>query len=319
MYVNYPMRSLMFVPAHNLKLMNSAIKSDADILLLDLEDSVQPKQNKEIARNNIKNFIKDDKFKNIKIFPRVNDRESGELLKDLTELTISGIDGFMYPKSYTSNDIYFIDKLLETIEYEKGFNIGHFKIIPLIETASAVLNAESLCKVSNRVIAIAFGCEDYLMDLEGSNDNEASTIFTARSLIAMAARSQKIIPIDTVHIKVHDLDDLEKNIIIAKKLGFEGMLVLNPKELELVHKYYSPTEKEVNDAKIMLAAFEESRKNGVGVAIVDGKFVGPPLVKKAKKIIERYNKINEKQNSNNLDCCINNNFEMLKRNERSLI
>lgn len=294
MALNFPMRSLMFVPGHNPKLMNSAIKSEADVLLIDLEDSVQPKINKQIARDNIIDFINQSKFNNLHIFPRVNDRESGELLKDITQLTIDGIDGFVYPKSKTGKDIYFFDKLLETIEYEKGFEIGTFKIIALIETASAVLHAEEICKASKRVIAIAFGNEDYLTDIQGTNDKEASTILTARSLIAIAARSQNVIPIDTVHIKVHDLEDLELNLRIAKRLGFEGMLVLHPKELELVHKYFSPTEEEVEAAKEMVNAFEESEKNGVGVAIVNGKFVGPPLVKNAFKVLDKHKRILEK-------------------------
>lgn len=291
---NFPMRSLMFVPAHNLKLMKSAIKTDADILLLDLEDSVQPKVNKQVARDNVIEFIKKERFKRFHVFPRVNDRESGELLRDIVQLTIEGVDGFMYPKAKTGQDIYFFDKLLETIEYQKEIPIGTFKIIPLIETASSVLHAEEICAASKRVIAIAFGNEDYLADIQGINDESASTIFTARTLIAIAARSQNVAPIDTVHTKVHDLEDLEKNIKVAKKLGFEGMLVLHPKELDLVHKYYSPTQEEVLEAEKMVKAFEESQKNGVGVAIVEGKFVGPPLVKNAIKVLDRHKKILER-------------------------
>ena len=294
MSINFPMRSLMFVPGHNLKLLNSAIKSEADVLLIDIEDSVQPKSNKQIARDNIIDFVNQNKFDKYPVFPRVNDRESGELLKDVMQLTIDGIDGFVYPKAKTGEDIYFFDKLLETLEYEKGFKIGTFKIIALIETASAVLHAEEICKTSKRVIAIAFGNEDYLTDIQGANDKDASTIFTARSMIAIAARSQNVIPIDTVHIKVHDLEDLEFNLMIAKKLGFEGMLVLHPKELELVHKYFSPTEEEVIAAKEMVNAFEESKKKGVGVAIVNGKFIGPPLVNNAFKVLDRHNRILEK-------------------------
>ncbi|MCK9217050.1 MAG: CoA ester lyase [Firmicutes bacterium] len=293
-YKDFSMRSLMFVPSHNIKLMNSAINTDADILLLDLEDSVQPKSNKQVARNNIIEYIKNNRFESFHVFPRVNDRESGELLKDILQLTIDGIDGFMYPKAKTGQDIYFFDKLLETIEYEKGIKIGTFKIIALIETASAVLHAKEICAASERIIAIAFGNEDYLTDIQGVNDENASTLFTARSLISIAARSQNVAPIDTVHIKVHDLDDLEKNIKIAKKLGFEGMLVLHPKELELVHKYYSPTETEVLEAKKMVDAFEESERNGVGVAVVDGRFVGPPLVRNAKVVLDKHERIRKK-------------------------
>lgn len=285
------MRSLMFVPGHNEKLLASADKSKADVLLLDIEDSVQPENNKQLARNTIIKWIKEGSFNNHLVFPRVNDRESGHLLKDIYQLTIPGIHGFMYPKSQKGEDVYFIDKLLETIEYEKGIEIGTFKLIPLIETAAAVLNAQEICKASKRVIAIAFGCEDFVTDLQGIHDEEHSSIYTPRALISMAARANGIIPIDTVHINVHDLKDLEKNLDIAKKLGFEGMLVLNPKELELVHKYFSPNEHEVKDAHEMLFLYEESQKDGKGVAVKNNKFIGPPMVSMAKKILNKHTMI----------------------------
>ena len=213
---DYLLRSLMFVPAHNQKLMLSAAKSEADVLLLDIEDSVQPEGNKKSAREQIIKFVNQGAFKEHLVFPRVNDRESGHLLKDLMELTIEGVNGFMYPKSYTGQDIYFIDKLLDTIEYEKGFQQGKFKLIPLIETSAAVLNAQDICRASKRIIAIAFGSEDFITDLEGIHDVEHESLFTARAMIAMAARASKVVPIDTVHINVHDLDDLELNLIVAK-------------------------------------------------------------------------------------------------------
>lgn len=291
---NYLLRSLMFVPAHNDRLMDSAARSNADVLLFDIEDSVQPFTNKEIARDNIVKRVNQGQFDNYHVFPRINDRESGELLKDLMALTIEGIDGFMYPKSYRGEDVYFIDKLLETIEYEKGFEIGTFKLIPLIETSAAVLNAQDICKVSKRVIAIAFGCEDFVTDLQGIHDVDGKSIFTPRAIIAMAARANNVIPIDTVHIKVHDLEDLEKNLDIAKKLGYEGMLVLNPKELTLVHGYFSPTEEELNNAREMLSLAKEALKNNQGVAVKNGKFIGPPMVKAAEKLIEKQNLINKR-------------------------
>ena len=98
----------MFVPAHNERLLNSASRSDADVLILDIEDSVQPVSNKIIARNNIVKYIGDHIFLNRPIYPRINDRESGELLKDIYALTIPGVSGFMYPKSIKGEDIYFI-------------------------------------------------------------------------------------------------------------------------------------------------------------------------------------------------------------------
>jgi len=287
------MRSLMFVPGHNEKLLNSASRSAADVLLLDLEDSVQPESNKAIARQKIAEWVSSGKLNNYYIFPRVNDRESGHLLKDVHALTIPGVTGFMYPKGKKGEDIYFFDKLLETIEYEKKIPIGTYKIIPLIEMSAAVLNAQEICQASKRVVAIAFGCEDFVSDLEGVHDHEGQSIFVPRAMIALAARANGVIPIDTVHINVHDLEDLEKNLVLAKNLGFEGMLVLHPKELELVHKYFSPSEQEYADAKEMLNLYAESKNENKGVAVKNGKFIGPPMVIAANKVIRKFELIHK--------------------------
>lgn len=286
----YLMRSLMFVPAHNQKLLDSSVKRDADVLLLDIEDSV-PITEKQQARDNIKEFVKRDDLNGKLIFPRVNDRESGELLKDAYQLTIDGVSGFMYPKATKGEDIYFFGKLLETIEYEKGIPVGTFKIIPLIETAGAVMNIQDICTACTRVVAVAFGCEDYVTDLKGKHDSAGQSIFFARNAISNGARACGIIPIDTVHIKVHDLEDLERNLIIAKQLGFEGMLVLNPKELPLVNQYFSPSAEEVAWATEMVQLADEAVKEGKGVAVKDGKFIGPPMLKMAKNILEKQLKI----------------------------
>ncbi|NLJ59225.1 MAG: CoA ester lyase [Tissierellia bacterium] len=294
MKVDYLTRSLMFVPAHSERLMDSAARVNADVLLLDIEDSVQPVQNKQIARDNILRYIAEGKFKNRVLFPRVNDRESGELLKDVYQLTVDGIKGFMYPKAKKGEDVYFFSKLLETIEYEKGFPVGTFKIIALIETASAVMNIQDICSTCpSRLIAVAFGCEDFVTNLGGKHDRDGQSIFTPRAMIAMGAKANGIIPIDTVHIKVHDLEDLEKNLILAKKLGFEGMLVLNPKELPLVHQYFSPSQEEIAWAREMLKLSDEAIASGKGVAVKNNKFIGPPMVKMAKDILNKVKKIEQ--------------------------
>lgn len=276
----------MFVPAHNPRLLDSSLRREADVLLLDIEDSV-PVADKQTARDNIKQFIRRPEAQNKLIFPRVNDRESGELLKDLYQLTIPGITGFMYPKSTKEEDVYFVGKLLETIEYEKNIPVGTFKLIPLIETAGAIVNIKKICTACTRLIAVAFGCEDYVTDLRGKHDDQGQSIFYARNAIVNAARAAGIIPIDTVHIKVHDLDDLEKNLTLSRSLGFEGMLVLTPKELPLVNSYFTPSEQEVLWAKEMVELSEEAKAEGKGVAVKDGKFIGPPMLKMAYSILEK--------------------------------
>lgn len=286
----YLMRSLMFVPAHNQKLLDSSVKRDADCLILDIEDSV-PINDKQTARDNIKSFVERDELNGKLIFCRVNDRESGELLRDAHQLTIDGVTGFIYPKATKGEDIYFFGKLLETIEYEKGIPVGTFKIIPLIETAGAVMNIQEICKACTRVIAVGFGCEDYVTDLKGKHDDAGQSIFFARNMIANGARACGVIPIDTPHIKVHDLEDLEKNLKTVKQMGFEGMFVLNPKELPLVNQYFSPSPEEVAWAEEMVMLAEEAVREGKGVAVKDNKFIGPPMLKMAEDILARVRKI----------------------------
>lgn len=291
MKTEFLIRSLMFVPAHNDRLMQSASRSNADILLLDIEDSVQPVENKQVARDKIVQYVREGLFRNHTLFPRINDRESGQLLKDVYQLAIEGVTGFMYPKARCGEDIYFIGKLLETIEYDKGFAPGTFKLIPLIETTGAVMNIQDICKASPRVVAVAFGCEDYVTDLEGKHDIEGQSIFFARNMIVNGAHNCGVAAIDTVHIRVHDLDDLEHNLVLSKKLGFDGMLILNPKELPLCHRYYSPSPEEVEWAEEMIQLTEEAIREGKGVAVKDDKFIGPPMLKMAEEIIRKHKMI----------------------------
>ncbi|MCK4654267.1 MAG: CoA ester lyase, partial [Candidatus Cloacimonetes bacterium] len=231
----YILRSMMFVPGNNEKLLRSASKTNADALILDLEDSVINKSKQE-ARDTIKKILPEGIFEKFHVFIRLNDRDSGFLEKDVSDLMLEGVTGFIFPKSYGKDDIIYFENLLEKYEAEKGFQKGKFKIVPLIETASAVLHAEEICRASDRIIAAAFGSEDFCADIQGIHDKEGKSLLVPRALTVIAARAAGVIPIDTLHVNVHDLEDLEDNLKLARILGFEGMLLLHPKEIELAHK-----------------------------------------------------------------------------------
>ena len=294
MKVDYLTRTLLYLPAHKDHLMQKAAESDADMFALDIEDSCQPIENKQLARNNIIKYVSEGLFAGRRVFPRVNDRESGELLKDIYQLTIPGISGFVYPKSKNGQDVYFIGKLLETIEYEKGFPVGTFKLIPLIETTGAVANINDICEACpERVIAVGFGAEDYMSDLGGLHDDNGDSILVARATIANAAKAHEIVPLDIVHMKVHDLDDLEREVSIARRLGYEGKMIVHPKEIPLCHKYFSPTEEQVEWAEEMIRLSEEAVSEGRGVAVKNGKFIGPPMLKMANDILKKHNTIKQ--------------------------
>lgn len=292
--INYLLRTLLFVPGHNSKLILSAFQSKADAIVFDLEDSVMPFEKKEEARKNVKNIIKEIDFGTRPVFVRVNDSASGVLLKDLYELTIKEITGFLYPKTNKGSDIFFIDKLLETIEYEKNLPLGTFKIIPIIESSAAVLNAQDICKASRRVIALAFGSADFMTDLRGALDDERLSLHVPRSLIALASRANNVYPIDTSYNNVHDLIGLEKNLKIAKILGFEGMSVLHPKQIDLAHQYFSPSQNEYENALKLLRLNELSLLEAKGVSIKDGVFIGPPFVEQSKQLIKKWKLIQNK-------------------------
>ncbi len=290
------MRSLLFVPGHNDKLLQSAASSKADVILLDVEDSVLPTKNKAIARGKIQEAIQSGMFSKTNVYIRINERNSGQILHDVLDLTIEGVDGFLFSKTNDREDIVFFDRLLESIEYQKNFPIGKFKIIPILETAASIVNADQIAKASNRVVTIGFGSEDYVSDIEAIRDfDQGISIFTARSWASTIAHANKMQPIDAAYIHVHDLLGLEKHLEKGKLLGFGGMWVLHPKQIPLVHKIYSPSKEEVENAVDIMRIYELAEKDDRGVAIIEGKFVGPPLVVAAKKIIQKHKMILSKE------------------------
>ena len=279
------LRTMMFVPGHIEKLMGKASKCDADALVLDLEDSCKPNSNKEVARQVIRKSVESGLFDKFQVFVRVNPRGTGFLMKDVMELTLEGITGFLYPMAKSAADIIFFSELLSEIEMMKGFESGKFLIFPVIETGGGVLNAREICAVSERVVALGFGSEDFTQEMESIRDSADVSIFAPRALIAFGARAEGVIPIDTPHVNIHDLEGLERHCTDSKTLGYGGIQILHPKEIEIAHKVFSPGEQEMEDAREMIRLAEEAEKEDRGVVVMNGKFIGPPLVKKARKVI----------------------------------
>ncbi len=295
---DYLMRSLMFVPGHNEKFILNAACSDADVILLDVEDSVMPATNKQLARDNIKRHIEEKTFSGSDVFVRINEFSSGHLLQDIMQLSIEGITGFLLSKANSVEDIVLLDKLLALIEIERGIPLGEFKIIPILETAESIINSNEIAQASKRIIAIGFGSEDYVSDLDGLRDFDTNTsIFAPRAWVAMVARANNLIPIDAAYIKVHDLEGLQKHINVGRTLGYAGMWVLNPKQNKFVNESYAPSEEEVSEAYEILRLYDEAIKLNKGIAIINGKFIGPPLVVKAKHILDKVKLIESKINS----------------------
>lgn len=286
---SYLLRSMLFVPGHNEKLLLSASRSNADAIIIDLEDSVMPESNKAIARELAARKVRDGLFRNRLVFVRINGDEKyfGFDVQAFGRLPL--ITGFILPKVKGPGNIREFDYLLGKTERVTRIRAKSLKIIPLIETTSAVLQAREIGLASDRVIAMVFGCEDYIADLDGSYHPGPSgpSFMVPRALLAMAARAAKVLPIDTVYTDIPNLEGFERFARNSRSLGFEGTLILHPKQIPIAHNAYSPGIKEIGRAREILRMSEKAEAQGKGVAIIDGKFIGPPLVKVAIKVLAR--------------------------------
>lgn len=297
----YVLRSMMFVPGHNLKLLESASRSNADAILFDLEDSVQPPENKSLARKIIIKKSKEKKYDRFYKFVRVNEIRTEFFLQDVLQLTEANIDGFLLSKTETYEDIAFLNNLLSSIEIERGYELGKFKIVPILETTKSIVNIKEIASGSNRIIAIGFGSEDFVSNLQGVRDFGTDvSIFSPRAYVAIVARAYNLEAIDAAYIKVHDLDGLEKHLEVGKTLGYGGMWVLHPKQNHLANKVYSPTQEEYSNANRILELNEKAKILKKGVAIIEGTFIGPPVILKAKSILDRIKQI-KSQNKESID------------------
>jgi citrate lyase subunit beta / citryl-CoA lyase len=285
----------MFVPGHNEKLIDSAAKSSADVILFDLEDSVQPPSNKPLARKLILEKSHSKLFDRYLKFVRVNEITSEYFLQDILQLTDANIHGFLLSKTNTAEDLIYLDNLLSSIELERNIEKGRFKIIPILESASSITNIKEISTSSKRIIALGFGSEDYVSDIQGVRDFDKNiSINYPRSIVPVYARALGLEAIDAAYIKVHDEEGLKEHTRVGKILGYSGMWVLHPKQNDVVNEVYSPTEQEFLDAKEFLVLYERAKLENKGVAIIDGKFVGPPLITKSKDIIEKVQLIRNK-------------------------
>lgn len=279
------LRSMLFVPTYKEKFIDHAIESDADAIILDLEDSI-PDQFKPHAREIIKSNIGKRVFKDTCTFVRLNPIESKLLFEDLQNVLHRDIDGFMPTKIYTAEDMIYYDKLITQLENEHGIEEGHFKFAPLIETTSAVMEVYDIAKASKRTVALCFGGEDYLNDLEGIHSEPPKTFDYPRAAIALAARAAGVLPIDTPYLAVRNTEGFLKEEQLSFEMGFAGCLLLHPIQIELAHKCFTPSEEEVERSINIVRAINDAKNKGSGVAMLGDKMVGPPMRKRAEKVIE---------------------------------
>lgn len=279
-------RTFLFVPGHMTEMMIKAAGSSADCVALCLEDAV-PYSEKSNAREKIREILENGIFKKKTVFVRINPIDTGLTLKDLKGVACKELDGFVYPMAYTPEDIKNFDAQLGLMENELNLPNGHFSIIVLIETPMAILNAYQIAKASRRVVGLLFGCEDYMAEMESRYSTEEMSLFVPRSLMAMASRAAGIVPIDTPYVHVSDLEGLKRFATLGRDLGMAGMLVMTPRQIETVRECYTPSKDEISYATEVVQAADRAAKEGRGIAVINNKFISPPTLKQAQKLLEQ--------------------------------
>ena len=173
------------------------------------------------------------------------------------------------------------------IEAESGIPVGTTGMMAAIESARGVLNAAEIARSSTRLIGIALGAEDYVTDLKTTRSDGIELLF-ARSMILNAARAAGIAALDTVYSDVNNEEGFLAEATLIKKLGFDGKSVINPRQIEPLHKVFMPSEKDLAKARAVMNAIEEAHARGSGVASLNGKMIDKPVVTRAKRLLDLY-------------------------------
>ena len=282
--MNYLLRSMLFVPAYNEKFIKKAIGCDTDAIIFDMEDGV-PKQKRAEARITLKKYLDSHTFKGRQIFLRVNPLQTDDLPEDLKLIKDDQIMGIITPKVKDAGNIKAFEALVDFVEYRENLAPGSIKLLPLIERSEAIMNVDSIAAASDRNIALLFGGEDYLDSVSGKNDCPRHLFDMVRTFVVMAARTHNLLPIDTPFLDVKNEEAFMEEESKACAMGYAGCLIINPIQLPWCNKVFSPTEEEINHAKNIIDTVIRIRAEGANEAVINGKMIGPPMYKRAQKVL----------------------------------
>ena len=285
-------RSLLFVPGNRSDMLEKASTADTDILVPDMEDSV-PDNEKSNARTLISEKLETLSGKNQSIVPRVNALDTGLTFDDIHAVVNSKTYGISVGKIESSWEIKEVSKILSQIESEKSVELGSTKIIAWIESASAIVNVNSIASASDRMLGIAFGGEDFTNDMGIQRSETGIEILYPRSVVAVAAKAAGITAIDTPYVNFRDNDGLEQEIKSVLPLGFKAKFAIHPGQLQSINNLFSPSEEAIEYAKKVIEVFEEAERNGSGATSLDGKMIDVPVVKRARNLLELANRMSQ--------------------------
>ncbi len=277
-------RSLLYVPGNMPGMLQNIPVFEADGVMIDLEDAV-PLQEKDAARVLTRNFLRSYQQRNKEMFVRINPLDTPYGYEDLREVLPALPDGIRLPKAETPELVEKLDTLLTEQEERLNLEIGHFKIIPSIESAQGVLNCVETARASSRIVALAFGAEDYTASMEIDRTKTGEELFSARTQVVWAAKAAGVQAIDTIFSDVNDMEALRAETSLIKRLGFTGKSLVNPRQIEVIHEVFRPTLEEIQNAQDVMDAIKRAREMGTGVISLRGRMVDAPVVTRAARTL----------------------------------
>lgn len=274
-------RSMLFIPGNNPGMLQNGGVFGADSVILDLEDAVAP-QEKDAARYLVAQALQSVDYGASEKVVRINTLETSAK-KDICAIVPCCPDALLLPKVQSAADIIETVNLIAASERQGQQPV---KLIALIETPRGLAEAYNIAQADRRVVALAFGAEDYTAALGAIRTKDGVEVLTARSIMVNAAAAAEIDALDTPFTDVNDEEGLVKDTALAKQLGFKGKLVINPRQIDSIHSVFNPTVHEINWAERVVQAIRRAEEQGSGVIAVDGKMVDAPIVNRAERILE---------------------------------
>ncbi|HHE3600323.1 TPA: citrate (pro-3S)-lyase subunit beta [Pasteurella multocida] len=279
-------RSMLFVPGSNAAMLSNSFIYQPDAIMFDLEDAVALKE-KDSARLLVAHALQHPLYQEMETIVRINPLESEFGLLDLNAVVRAGVDIVRMPKTERAEEVIALDQAITEIEQACGREVGSTKILAAIESALGITQANHIATASSRLIGIALGAEDYVRSLKTERYADGIELLFARCSILQAARATGIQAFDTVYSNVDDEAGFLQEARLIKQLGFDGKSLINPRQIELLHHLFSPTQKEVDHANKIIAAAQVAEQQGLGVVSLNGKMIDAPIIERAKLVLQR--------------------------------
>ncbi len=278
------LRSLIFVPGNRENMVERATGFAADVIMVDLEDSVPPGE-KVNARGVAQSWTPRLMRPGRKVMVRCNALDTGLTRDEMAAVMGPGLYGFSVGKTESVWDLQEIDRIIGPLEASAGLEPGSIKVIPWIESAKAVLDAQEMALASPRVVAIAFGAEDYTNDMGVQRTDDGEEVYVPRSMTAIAARAAGVASLDSPYVAFRNPEGLEQDAAVARRLGYTGKFAIHPSQIDAINQTFSPHPDDVEYARQVVAAWEEAEAAGRGSLALDGKMVDVPVVKRAQNLL----------------------------------